>query len=109
DMLEVASMGLHVGQLSSREDMAWCFDAVTVNSARIMGLQGYGLEKGCQANMVLLQATDPIEAIRLCATRLAVIRGGKVVSNTPASIARLDLEGRPEQVDPASYAPKTTG
>ena len=109
DMLEVASMGLHVGQLSSREDMAWCFDAVTVNSARIMGLQGYGLEKGCQANMVLLQATDPIEAIRLCATRLAVIRGGKVVSSTPASIAKLDLEGRPEQVDPASYAPKTAG
>ncbi len=109
DMLEVASMGLHVGQLSSRADMAWCFDAVTVNSAAIMGLQGYGLEKGCQANMVMLQATDPIEAIRLCATRLHVIRGSKVISSTPASIAKLDLEGRPEQVDPASYAPKSVG
>jgi len=47
-------MGLHVGQLSSRADMKWCFDAVTVNSAQIMGLEGYGLDPGCTANMVLL-------------------------------------------------------
>ena len=38
DMLDVALMGLHVGQLSSREDMAWCFDAVTKNSAQILSL-----------------------------------------------------------------------
>ncbi|VAW05008.1 Cytosine deaminase, partial [hydrothermal vent metagenome] len=77
DMLDVAAMGLHVGQLSSRADMAWCFDAVTVNSAQIMGLEGYGIAPGCNANMVLLQARDPIEALRLCAHRLATIRGGR--------------------------------
>ncbi|MEM6986587.1 MAG: cytosine deaminase, partial [Pseudomonadota bacterium] len=38
DMLDIAFMGLHVGQLSSIADMTWCFDAVTENSARIMGL-----------------------------------------------------------------------
>ncbi|MEM6825827.1 MAG: cytosine deaminase, partial [Pseudomonadota bacterium] len=54
DMLDVAFMGLHVAQLSSRADMEWCFDAVTVNSAKIMGLEGYGLETGCNANFVLL-------------------------------------------------------
>ncbi len=42
DMLNVAAMGLHVGQLSSRADMKWCFDAVTVNSAAIMGLTASG-------------------------------------------------------------------
>ena len=56
DMLDVAFMGLHVGQLSSREDMAWCFDAVTENSAQIMGLDGYGLAPGCKADFNLLQA-----------------------------------------------------
>ncbi|MBE9476448.1 MAG: amidohydrolase family protein [Proteobacteria bacterium] len=106
DMLDVANMGLHVGQLSSRQDMAWCFDAVTTNSANIMGLEGYGVQKGCKANMVLLQAADPIEAIRLRATRLAVIRAGKVISRTPASTAALKLDGRPASVDPAQYAPK---
>ena len=108
DMLDVAHMGLHVGQLSSRAEMAWCFDAVTSNAARIIGLEGYGLQKGCKANMVLLQARDPIEAIRLRATRLAVIRNGRVISRTTPTIARLDLQGRPAQVDPASYCPTAT-
>ncbi len=101
DMLDVASMGLHVGQLSSREDMAWCFEAITTNSARIMGLEGYGLQKGCRADMVLLQAADPIEAIRLRATRLAVVRAGRVIARTPACVAELALENRPAHVDPS--------
>jgi len=82
DMLDVAFMGLHVGQLSSRADMDWCFDAVTTNSAKIMGLDDYGLEKGCDANFVLLQASDKIEAIRLRAHRIAVVRRGKVISRS---------------------------
>ncbi len=106
DMLDVAHMGLHVGQLSSRADMAWCFDAVTENPARIMGLEGYGLAVGCKANMVLLQAQDPIEAIRLRATRLAVIRAGKVVAHTSPVISTLNLPDRPNLVNPAHYAPE---
>ena len=107
DMLDVAHMGLHVGQLSSRADMAWCFEAVTTNSAAIMGLERYGVAKGCDANLVLLQANDPIEAIRLRATRLAVIRGGRVISRSDPLVAELDIPGRPKQVNPASYVPKT--
>jgi len=105
DMLDVAHMGLHVGQLSSRADMAWCFQAVTGNAAKIMGLSGYGLQQGCQANMVLLQAADPIEAIRLRATRLAVIRAGKVICHRAPDIAELDLKDRPPRLNPAAYAP----
>ena len=101
DMLDVAAMGLHVGQLSSMDDMRWCFQAVTENSARIMNLDGYGIAKGCAANLVLLHARDPIEAIRLRATRLAVIRRGRVISRTPAPVATLSLAGRPELVDPS--------
>jgi cytosine deaminase len=107
DMLDIAFMGLHVGQLCSREDMAWCLDAVTTNSARILHLDGYGLEKGCQANMVLLQAQDATEAVRLRANRLAVIRKGRVIAQTPRQITTLNLTGRPDQLDQASYAPKT--
>ncbi len=107
DMLDVAHMGLHVGQLSSRDDMRWCFDAVTVNSARIMGLEGYGLEVGCQANMVLFQARDAIEAIRLRPTRLATIRGGKVIAQTEATISHLSLGGRADSLNPADFAPRS--
>src|SRR5512145_622125 len=63
DMLEVAQMGLHVAQMTSQAQMRQCFDAVTVNSARILGLADYGLEVGKAADFVLLQAGDAIEAI----------------------------------------------
>ncbi len=106
DMLDVAAMGLHVGQLSSRADMEWCFDAVTVNSAAIMGLDGYGLARGNKADMVLLQARDRIEAIRLRAHRLAVIRGGKVIARSAPVVSALALDGRPDSLNPAAYAPE---
>ena len=105
DMLDVAFMGLHVGQLSSREDMAWCFEAVTTNSAKIMHLEGYGLNKGSKANFNLLQAKDPIEAIRLRAHRLAIVRGGRLIAKNTHLATNLFIDGRPDIVDPASYAP----
>lgn len=105
DMLEVAHMGVHAVPMTSREAIAWAFEAVTLNGARAMGLPDPALRKGGPASMVVLQARDPIEAVRLKATRLAVIRGGKVIAETPARQAQLSLAGRPASVDPAAYAP----
>ena len=82
DMLDVAHMGLHVAQMTSREAMRFCFEAVTTNPAKVMHLEGYGLAVGNNADMVVLQAHDTIEAIRLRARRLFVIRRGKVISET---------------------------
>jgi cytosine deaminase len=94
DMLEVAHLGLHDAQMTSQAAMHQCFDAVTLNPARVLGLSGYGLEVGCNADFVLLQARNPVEAIRLRATRLMVFRRGKVVAQTPAATATLNLPGR---------------
>jgi cytosine deaminase len=99
DMLEVAAMGLHVAQMTSQAAMRQCFDAVTTVPARILRLEGYGLEAGCHADFVLLQARDPVEAIRLRATRLAVYRRGRRIAVTPAATASLALPGRPASVD----------
>ena len=99
DMLEVAAMGLHVAQMTSSAGQRQCFDAVTVNNARILGLQGYGLEVGCHADFVLLQARTPAEAIRLRAQRLAVVRRGAIVSSMAPAAADLSLPGRPGRVD----------
>ncbi|HEU4844422.1 MAG TPA: amidohydrolase family protein [Burkholderiaceae bacterium] len=97
DMLEVAHMGLHVAQMTGQQAMRACFDAVTAAPARILGLQGYGLEPGCHADLVLLDAASPVEAIRLRAARRLVMRRGKVISTTPRAVATLALPGRPEQ------------
>ena len=91
-------MGLHVAQMTSQKGMQRCFDAVTINAAKVMHLERYGLEVGCDASFVLLQARDPIEAIRLRATRLKVFRKGKLVSQSPSARATLSLAGRPESV-----------
>jgi cytosine deaminase len=99
DMLEVAAMGLHVAQMTSQAQMRACFDAVTCNSARILGLDGYGLDVGCSADFVLLHARTPIEAIRLRAQRLWVMRRGRIVARSPAAAVALDLPGRPGSVD----------
>jgi len=105
DMLEVAHMAVHVAPMTSRDGMRALYDAVTVNSARALGLDGYGLEVGANGDLVVLQARDPIEAIRMKATRLAVIRRGKVIAETPEKRPRLFLDGRPDAIDPAAYAP----
>jgi cytosine deaminase len=98
DMLEVAHMAVHVGQMTGLEQMRACFLGVTENSARIMGLEGYGLAPGCNGDLVVLQCADPVEAIRLKPPRLLVIRRGKVIAETAPQIAKLDLPGRPKSV-----------
>jgi cytosine deaminase len=99
DMLEVAQMGLHVAQMTSRQGMRQCFDAVTVNNARVLGLGGYGIEVGNAADCVLLQAHDPVEAIRLRANRLWVMRRGEVIARSPVAAAALNLPGRAGSID----------
>lgn len=94
DMLDVAAMGLHVAQMTGVAEIRACFEAVTTNAARILQLQGYGLEVGGNADLVVLQARDPAEAIRLRATRLYVLRRGRVIARAPKAEATLDLPGR---------------
>jgi cytosine/creatinine deaminase len=106
DMLDVAHMAVHAAPMTSREAIRWTFDAVTEIPARILGLEGYGLEVGAFADMVVLQAADPIEAVRLRATRLAVIRRGAVIARSPARLTSLALPDRPSSLDPAAYAPR---
>jgi len=106
DMLDVAHMAVHAVPMTSREAIAWTFDAVTKIPARVMRLEGYGLEIGKYADMVVLQAADPIEAVRLRPTRLAVIRRGRVIARTPPRLTDLMIPGRPRTIDPASYAPR---
>jgi cytosine deaminase len=98
DMLDVAHMGLHVAQLTGRDAMRFCFEAVTARPARLLGLDGHGLEVGCHADFVVLDATDPIEAIRLRAARLYVVRRGRIVAQSQPRVARLDMAGRPSRL-----------
>ncbi len=99
DMLEVAGMAVHVAQMTGLDAMRRCFDAVTSQPAALLGLDGYGIAPGCHADLVLLEAQDPIEAIRTRAARLIVMRRGRIVARSPARRAQLALPGRPHEID----------
>jgi cytosine deaminase len=99
DMLEVAHMGLHVAQMTGTDQILQMFDAVTVNGAKALGLQGYGLERGCRADLVILQAASVHEALRLKPARLCVIRRGRIIADTPPVISRVALDDGPVAVD----------
>jgi len=98
DMLDVAFMGLHVAQMTHPAEMARCFTMVTECNAAIMGLQNYGLNVGDQASLVVLDASNPIEALRLRPDRLAVVSKGRVVAERHRNDCRLDLASRPQSV-----------
>jgi len=99
DMLDVAFMGLHVAQMTSPADMRRCFDMVTNVNAEIMGLGDHGLAVGKLASLVVLDAGNPIEAVRLRPERLAVIAKGRLVATRQRQDTLLSLSGRPASVN----------
>jgi len=84
DMLDVAFMALHACHMSGEHELGLVFDAVTVNAARTLGLDHYGLAVGCRADAVLMDAYSVPEALRTHPARLAVLRAGRVVAKTSA-------------------------
>ena len=99
DMLEVAHMAVHAAQMTGMDDIRKMFDAVTIGGAEVLGLNDYGLTVGANADMVILQATSPFEAIRLRPARLFVIRRGRIIAQTPPVQSELTLDGRSRSVD----------
>lgn len=91
DMLEVAHMGLHVAQMTSIKGMNACYDAITVNPARALGLRDGGIYEGARADLIVLHAQDPIEAIRLRAQRRLVMSRGNILAEAPVPQMTLTL------------------
>src|SRR3546814_18482570 len=64
DMLEVAHMGLHVGQMTGVEEQKACFAAVTGTGARVRHPDGSALQPGCPAATGVLQPAPALAAPR---------------------------------------------
>ena len=98
DMLDVASMGLHVAQMTHPAEMDRAFTMATETNAAIIGIDDWGLRPGARASFVVLDAGSPVEALRLKPARLFVVANGAVIAERPRGAARLSLPGRPERV-----------
>jgi len=74
----VTAMAAHLGNL---DQMAWLLDLVTINPAKAIGLKEYGLAEGCPADLVVLDAADPAQAITEQSEKLWVLKSGRVVAH----------------------------
>jgi cytosine deaminase len=82
DQLEVAWVMAHTAQLVFPRDIETALEIVTTNAARVMSLTDYGLAEGKRADLVVLDAPNAKEAIRLQSDRLWVVRKGQLVAET---------------------------
>jgi cytosine deaminase len=82
DLLEVALLAAHAAHLSMPQQIEQVFAMPTVNAAKVLRLSDYGFEPGCKADVVVLEAPDAAEAIRMQAPRRWVVKSGKIVAET---------------------------
>jgi cytosine/creatinine deaminase len=83
NMLDVASMAVHVCQMTGTQEIDACYDMVTVKGAKTLNIQeSYGAEVGKPANLIVLDACDRYDAIRRRATVRYVISQGKLLAET---------------------------
>ena len=99
DMFEVVSMGYHIAHMTNHQQIARCFDMITKNPAKTLGLENYGVEKGCDANLIILNASDVVEAIRLKAEKIAVIRRGKIIATTTPAVSKVNIFNQNQTID----------
>ena len=79
DMLQVALITAHAAQMSMPDERSKIADMIMGDAASILRLEGYGLEVGKRANLVVLDADTIDEAVGTQPVRLYVIKEGKVI------------------------------
>ncbi len=90
-MLDVAYMTAHVSQMMGQKELQHCYQMITYNGARTLHLKNYGIHIGQKANLIVLDAFDPIDAIAKRNQPLLVFSNGKLISNTQPSSTQLSL------------------
>lgn len=84
DMLERAMFVAYRSDLRNDNHIRLALDCATYNGAKILGLEGYGIEPGCKADLVVVPARNVAEAVVMHPPRTLVIRNGQVVAAAPA-------------------------
>ena len=82
DPLEVTFLASHAAHMSRPHEIETVFDMMTGAAARTMGLGDYGAAPGCVADLVVIDAADPLQALTRRADRTHVIKRGQVVAET---------------------------
>jgi cytosine deaminase len=79
NMLEVAFLASHLLWMMTRQDVAKLYDMITVEAAKAINLDGFGMSVGAPASLVVLDQPDEVEALRYHGPPAHVISNGKLV------------------------------
>ena len=88
-LVRMANLYANICQVGARGDIRECFNMISSRSAKLMNLKNYGLTAGCSADLVVLDATSPEEAVaELAPVLFAFKRGRKTVSRSRPQMHR---------------------
>ncbi|HKA12895.1 MAG TPA: cytosine deaminase [Candidatus Dormibacteraeota bacterium] len=99
DPLQAAFVLAHYGHMSGAGELKRLIDMITVNPARALGLDGYGLAEGAPASLVVFDAPSEMDALRLLPRRRLVLRRGEVVARSEPAHTTVVWDGREQRVD----------
>lgn len=89
NMLEVAFLTAHLLWMTTNRDMETLYDMITVNAAQAMNVMDHELKVGANANLVILDMPNVLEALRNHHAPQRVISNGKLIDR-----ARMDSVAR---------------
>jgi cytosine deaminase len=88
-LLRMANLQANVCQIGTQPQLRECFAMLTERSARLMNLRDYGIKVGNPADLVVLDATSPEQAVAEITPPLAVFkRGRRTVTRPRAELHR---------------------
>jgi len=99
DPLQAAFVLAHYGHMSGAVELRRLIEMITVNPARALGLDDYGLAEGAPASLVVFDAPGEMDALRLLPRRRLVLRDGRVVARTQPAVTTVVWDGAEEPVD----------
>jgi cytosine/creatinine deaminase len=76
-LIRMTNLHANILQVSRQDELADLFAMVTDRSARLMNLGDYGIRIGNPADVVVIDATSPAEAVAINAPVLAAFKRGK--------------------------------
>jgi len=88
-LIRMANLHANTLQVGEPERIAECFEMITARSARLMNLKDYGIAIGNPADVTVLEATSPRQAVAELREPIAVFKRGKrTVTRRPTELHR---------------------
>ena len=82
-LIRMANLHANILQISHVERLRACFDVLTVRSARLLNHRDYGIAVGHPADVVVIDAQTPEQAVAEIAPTLAAFKRGRRTVSRP--------------------------